>query len=55
MNKKLIALALSALPAIAMADVTIYGTIAGDFSNSKTYGSSGLTPAENRPYVIRNG
>ncbi|MBV8680625.1 MAG: porin, partial [Aquitalea sp.] len=38
MNKKLIAVALAALPvAHAMADVTIYGTIAADIQNGKTY------------------
>lgn len=38
MNKKLIALALAALPvAHAMADVTIYGTIEADMESSKTY------------------
>jgi predicted porin len=35
MNKKLIALALAALPVAAMADVTIYGTIKGGFENVK--------------------
>lgn len=38
MNKKLIALALAALPvAHAMADVTIYGTIEADVESSKTF------------------
>lgn len=37
MNKKLIALALAALPAAAMADVTIYGTVTGGFESNKTY------------------
>ena len=42
MNKKLIALALAALPtAYAMADVTIYGTIAADVQNGKTYDGQG--------------
>jgi predicted porin len=41
MNKKLIALALAALPvAHAMADVTIYGTIEADVESSKTYSNS---------------
>ncbi|AUH49713.1 porin [Chromobacterium sp. ATCC 53434] len=40
MNKKLIALALAALPAAAMADVTIYGTIKGGIESNKTYSSS---------------
>ncbi|OHX12847.1 porin [Chromobacterium sphagni] len=40
MNKKLIALALAALPAAAMADVTIYGTIAGGVESLKTYNSN---------------
>ncbi|OWY37610.1 porin [Xenophilus sp. AP218F] len=40
MNKKLIALALAALPAAAMADVTIYGTIKGGIESNKTYNST---------------
>jgi predicted porin len=41
MNKKLIALALAALPvAHAMADVTIYGTIEADMESSKTYAAN---------------
>ncbi|WP_199154387.1 porin [Chromobacterium sp. ASV23] len=40
MNKKLIALALAALPAAAMADVTIYGTIAGGIESLKTYNAN---------------
>ncbi|RQO66766.1 porin [Aquitalea sp. FJL05] len=41
MNKKLIALALAALPvAHAMADVTIYGTIEADMESSKAYSNS---------------
>jgi len=44
MNKKLIALALAALPAAAMADVTIYGTIAGGVESLKTYSSTVATP-----------
>jgi predicted porin len=37
MNKKLIAVALAALPAAAMADVTLYGTIEAGIENGKTY------------------
>lgn len=54
MNKKLIALALAALPvAHAMADVTIYGTIEADMESSKTYangvkGSDGKLKATTR-------
>ncbi|QND83445.1 OmpC family porin [Chromobacterium vaccinii] len=40
MNKKLIALALAALPAAAMADVTLYGTIAGGIESLKTYNAN---------------
>ncbi|KUM00023.1 porin [Chromobacterium subtsugae] len=40
MNKKLIALALAALPAAAMADVTIYGTIAAGVESLKTYNAN---------------
>jgi predicted porin len=41
MNKKLIALALAALPvAHAMADVTIYGTIEADMESSKTFAAN---------------
>ncbi len=35
MNKKLIAVALAALPVAAMADVTLYGTLNAGFQNSK--------------------
>ncbi|GGY08217.1 porin [Paludibacterium paludis] len=35
MNKKLIAVALAALPVAAMADVTLYGTLNGGFQNDK--------------------
>lgn len=38
MNKKLIALALTALPVAAMADVTVYGTIKGAFENDRIKG-----------------
>lgn len=40
MNKKLIAVALAALPAAAMADVTLYGTIEAGIENGKTYAQS---------------
>ncbi|KZE31512.1 porin [Crenobacter luteus] len=42
MNKKLIALALAALPAAAMADVTLYGTLKGGFENVKDDGSKAV-------------
>ncbi|SMF55224.1 porin [Pseudogulbenkiania subflava] len=40
MNKKLIAVALAALPVAAMADVTLYGTIEAGIENGKTYAQS---------------
>lgn len=49
MNKKLIALALAALPAAAMADVTIYGTIKAGIENNKTYSSTFGTNAQGKP------
>ncbi|QEL56585.1 porin [Chromobacterium paludis] len=49
MNKKLIALALAALPAAAMADVTIYGTIKAGIEDNKTYSSSFGTNAQGKP------
>ncbi|MDF0606488.1 porin [Neisseriaceae bacterium TC5R-5] len=39
MNKKLIALALAALPTAVMADVVVYGEIRGGYEYNKTYGS----------------
>lgn len=42
MNKKLIALALAALPAAAMADVTLYGTLKGGFENVKNDGEKAV-------------
>lgn len=44
MNKKLIALALTALPVAAMADVTVYGAIKGAVENDKIKGKA----SENR-------
>lgn len=46
MNKKLIALALTALPVAAMADVTIYGTIKGAVENDRTKGSASVNRVE---------
>ncbi|WP_199053207.1 porin [Aquitalea sp. ASV15] len=52
MNKKLIALALAALPvAHAMADVTIYGTIEADMESSKTY-ANGVKDANGKPKAV---
>lgn len=42
MNKKLIALALTALPVAAMADVTVYGTIKGAFENDRVKGTASV-------------
>ncbi|RXZ43565.1 porin [Crenobacter cavernae] len=42
MNKKLIALTLAALPAAAMADVTIFGTLKAGFENVKDKGTSSV-------------
>ncbi|WP_293765591.1 porin [uncultured Aquitalea sp.] len=44
MNKKLIALAIAAIPAAAMADVTLYGSIRGGIESNKTY-AAGVTDA----------
>lgn len=49
MNKKLIALALAALPAAAMADVTIYGQIRGGYEYNKTYSSTLSKDANGKP------
>ncbi|POZ62513.1 porin [Chromobacterium alticapitis] len=49
MNKKLIALALAALPAAAMADVTIYGSIRAGIEDNKTYSSTFGTNAQGNP------
>ncbi|MEO2218086.1 porin [Chromobacterium vaccinii] len=49
MNKKLIALALAALPAAAMADVTIYGQIRGGYEYNKTYSSNLSKDANGKP------
>lgn len=49
MNKKLIALALAALPAAAMADVTIYGQIRGGYEYNKTYNSTLSKDANGKP------
>jgi len=52
MNKKLIALALAALPvAHAMADVTIYGTIEADVESSKTY-ANGIKDSAGKPKAV---
>jgi len=52
MNKKLIALALAALPvAHAMADVTIYGTIEADVESSKTY-ANGIKDSSGKPKAV---
>jgi predicted porin len=52
MNKKLIALALAALPvAHAMADVTIYGTIEADMESNKTY-ANGVKDANGKPKAV---
>lgn len=52
MNKKLIALALAALPvAHAMADVTIYGTIEADMESSKTYANK-VTDVNGKPKAV---
>ncbi|AXE29205.1 porin [Chromobacterium phragmitis] len=50
MNKKLIALALAAaLPAAAMADVTIYGQIRAGYEYNKTYGSTLALDSSGKP------
>jgi len=52
MNKKLIALALAALPvAHAMADVTIYGTIEADMESNKSY-ANGVKDVNNKPKAV---
>ncbi|QBJ77410.1 porin [Aquitalea sp. USM4] len=52
MNKKLIALALAALPvAHAMADVTIYGTIEADVESNKTY-ANGVKDVNGKPKAV---
>ena len=52
MNKKLIALALAALPvAHAMADVTIYGTIEADVESNKTY-ANGVKDVNGKPKTV---
>lgn len=52
MNKKLIAVALAALPVAAMADVTLYGTLNGGLEHTSTTDAASLSGVEDYTSII---
>jgi len=52
MNKKLIAIALAALPVAAMADVTLYGTMKGSLENDKVDGQASQNKVQDNTSIL---